>query len=257
MNETSLMGGNPGFELEAAVVVHSGDFEGSDAYRVWACDNQVYGPIPLSVLQEWVNDRRVNSETWIYLESHRGWHQAGTIEALKGNFPKGDDTIFLERECLERNGVDPDELRLFPVLSSLSRHDLAHFIKLAEVVVVQPGEFLIRRREPGDSIYFVLSGTLRARIMVGSDERILSRMTAGQFLGEISMFTQTPRTADVLAEEETRLLRFSSEAFRSLIIENPAAAAPMLYAITATMAQRIMDTNIKLQTEVSSGFVWR
>ena len=41
------------------------------------------------------------------------------------------------------------------------------------------------------------------------------------------------------------------------MMKNPSAAAPMLYAISSTMAQRIMDTNSKFQTEVASGFVWR
>src|ERR1043166_6973610 len=117
-----------------------------------------------------------------------------------------------------------------PVLTGLSNRDLAHFIQLSELVVAQPGQSIIRRHEPGDSIFFVLSGSVRARIMVARDEKTLARIPAGQFVGEMSMFTQTPRAADIVAEEETRLLRFSAEAFRTLIMENAAAAPPLLSA---------------------------
>ena len=244
-------------EERAEVIIHTSDLEQGETYRVWASDNQVYGPIPLSILTEWVQDRRVLANTWIYVESLSAWCQADKIPALKDALPPSEDTMFLKHQCLEQNGVDPQELRQFPVLAGLTNHDLAHLIRLAEMVEIGSGEYVIHRREPGDAIFFVLTGNLRASIRVGHDEKILNKIPAGQFFGEMSMFTHTPRTADVITEEPTRLLRFSAEAFRTLMTENPSAAAPMLYAISSTMARRILDTNVKFQTEVASGFVWR
>jgi CRP-like cAMP-binding protein len=226
-------------------------------YRLWASDNQVYGPITLDVLVEWAADSRVFGDSWIYSEGRRAWELARNVPELKPFLPQGEDTAFLERQRRGAAGVDPDELRLFPALAALSTQDLAHLIKLSEFLPVAAGQVVIRRREPGDSIYFVLSGCLYARIMVGSEEQILNTIPAGQFFGEMSMFTSTQRTADVIAKEASRLVRFSSEAFRILITENPSAAAPMLYNISTTMAQRIMATNTKFQSEVASGFAWR
>lgn len=228
-----------------------------ELYRVWACDNQVYGPISISVLAEWVRDSRVFRDTWLYIESQRVWCLAEKVDDLRGVFPAGTETTYLQKQSMQADGIDPYELRNFPVLAGLSNHDLAELIQLAELVCVSPGNFIIRRKEPGDSIYFILSGSVRARIHVGSDEKNLALIPSGQFFGEMSMFTQTPRAADVLAVEDTRLLRFSAEAFRTLMAQNPSAAAPMLYSISTAMAQRIMDTNNKFQNEVASGFVWR
>lgn len=226
-------------------------------YRVWACDNQVYGPISESILLEWIQDERVLRDTWIYVESRKGWYQAETISHLKGAFGPGRDTLFLEKQHVAQQSLDPYELRVFPVLAGLSNHDLADFIRLSEVVFVSGGELIVRRRDPGDCIYFVLSGSAKARILVGGEEKTLNRIPAGEFLGEMSMFTQSVRSADVVAEVDTRLLKFTAEAFQTLIAEHPAAAAPMLYGISSTMARRILDTNNKYQTEVASGFVWR
>jgi hypothetical protein len=253
MQTPNLAGADP----EPGILLSAESLDASQLYRIWACDNQVYGPIPLSILVEWIRDSRVLRDTWIYVESLLGWYQAHKIPVLKDTFSPGEDTMFLHRQSIGQNAVDPYELRLFPALTNLSNHDLAHFIQLSELVLVNPGDFIIRRREPGDAIFFVLTGSVRARILVGSEEKLLSRIPAGQFLGEMSMFTQTVRTADVIAEEQTRLLRFTAESFQTLITEHPAAAAPMLYAISATMAQRILDTNNKFQTEVTSGFAWR
>jgi CRP/FNR family transcriptional regulator, cyclic AMP receptor protein len=244
-------------ESDVAGTGVEGNGESQELYRVWACDNQVYGPISISVLADWVRDSRVFRDTWLYVESQRIWCLAEKVEGLKELFPHGEETSFLYKQSVSPNGIDPFELRSFPVLAGLSNHDLVQLIQLAELVCVAPGHFIIRRKEPGDSIYFILSGSVRARILVGSEEKVLSQIPSGQFFGEMSMFTQTPRTADVLAVEDTRLLRFSAEAFRTLMTQNPSAAAPMLYSISTAMAQRIMDTNSKFQTEVASGFVWR
>jgi len=244
-------------EPNPEVIPSVGVSDGDEVYRVWASDNQVYGPISLTILTEWIHDSRVFRDTWIYLESLKSWKQASAIPQLKEALVPGEDTLFLEQLRTSEEAVNPNELRVFPALAALSNHDLAQFIKLSELVLVNSGEFVIRRHEPGDAIFFVLAGTVRVRILVGRDEKVLGRISSGQFLGEISMFTQTPRSADIIAEEDARLLRFTAESFRALMLDNPGAAAPMLYSISATLAQRILDTNQKFQTEVASGFVWR
>ncbi len=73
----------------------------------------------------------------------------------------------------------------------------------------------------------------------------------------MAMLTQRPRSADIVAETESRLLRFSAEAFRHLIEENPEAAAPMLFGLAGIMANRIWEDNQRLQKEVASEFIWR
>jgi len=226
-------------------------------YRVWACDNQVYGPIPLSILSEWITDARVLRETWLYLEDKMEWRQADRVEELRHTFPDGEETIFLHREAATKRGIDIDELRLFPVFSGLSNRELAHLIKYADLIEVAPGETIMKRKEPGDAIYFLLTGTMRARIHVGREEKVLAKIHPGEFCGEMAMLTQTARSADVLADEPCRCLRFSAEAFRSLIEQKPDAAAPMLYSLSSLMAHRVLQLNQRFQVEVASGFVWR
>lgn len=225
-------------------------------YRVWACDNQVYGPIPLSILVDWVQDARVLRNTWIYLDDTKQWCPADTIEALQGCFPPDEATTFLRNQSAQ-GGINAEELRQFSVLSSLSNHDLAQLVFLGELREHGPGEIILRKGDPGDALFFVLSGKVRARLLAGGDDKSLMEIPAGEFLGEMAMFTQSPRAADIVAESPTRLLRFTAEAFRQLINENPSAAAPMLYAIARTMANRLLAGNQRFLQEVVSGFVWR
>src|SRR5258708_2915596 len=178
-----------------------------ESYKVWAFDNQVYGPIALPVLKQWVDEGRVDRDTWVYLESQKEWRTAKKIDAIQDHFQAGTETIYLHRQAVQPGGIAPEELRQFAVLASLSNHELAQLVRFGELVEAQSGEVIIQRRDPGDALYFVLSGTVRARLFVGRDEKILASIPAGEFFGEIAMFTQSPRTADVVAADYTRLLR--------------------------------------------------
>ncbi len=228
-----------------------------ELYRVWACDNQVYGPVTKEILLEWVQDGRVFRDSWIFLEHSHQWQRAGKVAALQSHFPLGDDTFLMVNEAEAASGVSLGELRQFEILASLPAAQLARLLKFAQLHVAQPNEIVLKRHQPGDSFYLVLSGSVRARIHVGGDERFLARIPAGQFFGDLSMFTQTPRSADVVAEKESRLLRFSAEAFRRLMDENPTAATPVLFGLASNMARHIVEDNKRFQLEVASEFVWR
>lgn len=227
------------------------------SYRVWACDNQVYGPVTASTLLEWIQDGRVFHDTWLFLEHGGQWRQAGDIAALQHHFQPGEGTQILLNRVEAAAGVCLADLRQFNIFAGLSAGQLLKLLQLAEFQEAAPREPIIRRRDPGDSIYLVLSGSVRARLEVGGDERVLARIQAGEFFGELSMFTHSPRSADVVAEEETRLLRFTAEAFQKLITEDPAAAAPLLHGIASDLAHRIVDDNQRFQKEVAAEFVWR
>src|SRR5437764_7352873 len=72
-----------------------------ETYRVWASDNQVYGPIPLPTLVQWVQEARVFRDTWVYLEASQEWRPANKIDPLRDYFPPGTETLFIQRESAE------------------------------------------------------------------------------------------------------------------------------------------------------------
>jgi hypothetical protein len=228
-----------------------------ETYKIWACDNQIYGPVGVDVLIAWAQENRVQRDTWVYLERAMEWRPARKLPELEDQFPPGEETRFLEHRAVEITGMTMEELRQFNILASLTNHELADLIKFGELCMAMPGDIIIKRNDPGDAVYFLLSGKVRARIQVGGEDKTLSHIPAGQFFGEMAMFTQTTRSADVVAVDESRLLRLTSQSFRSLIAERPSTAAPLLFAISGIMASRIMEDNKRFQREIASGFVWR
>jgi hypothetical protein len=226
-----------------------------DFFKVWAADNLIYGPIDLSTLQQWVQESRVFGTTWVHSQMDDAWRQAREIppllEPLRGAHGSATETRAVG------NPIEPDELRPFSVFAGLSHELLEQFIHFSELCQAEADHIILKKGDPGDAVYFILAGEVRARLMIGREDKTLNRIPAGQFFGEMSMFTQAPRSADVVAIHSTRLMRVSSQAFLLLIKEVPALAAPFLFSMAAVMAHRIAETNQNLQKQVASEFVWR
>lgn len=234
-----------------------------DVFKIWAVDNMVYGPVDPSTLIQWAEESRVQADTWVHTQSKNSWLRAGDLAWLTKYFPTGAGAevgIGSRGRSASGSGsevVSQDELRQFALFSGLSNNDLCQFARFAELVEVPAGELILRKGAPCDAVYFVLSGQVRARLVIQLQETTLGQIPAGQFFGEVGMFIQATRTADVVADTSSRLLRLSSEAFQLLIEQVPALAAPLLFSIAKTMASRISDDNQRLQKEITSGFSWR
>jgi len=232
--------------------------EHPETYKVWALDNMVYGPIDLATLIAWVGEGRVSPDTWIHVASDNNglaghWWRAKDIALLRGHFVGVTDTAYIPR----LGAVRPEELRQFALFSGLSTDDVGQFFHFSKLHEALPGEIIIKKGTPCDAAYFVVSGQVRARLLVGFEDITLARIGPGEFFGELGMFIQSTRTADVLADVETRLLRVTAQAFQLMILQIPRLAAPLLFVISRSMAHRIADDNRKLQREVASGFLWK
>ena len=130
---------------------------------------------------------------------------------------------------------------LLPSLAGLTRADREKIMTQGQVIEVEAGTRLLRHGEAGDQAYFVLEGKAVAGIAAGeNDYRSLSSMSAGDFFGEIAALTGAARTADVVAEEPTRLLRVSGDLLR-LMMTQPEFSRLVL----ARMSERLARTTIR------------
>lgn len=227
--------------------------EDTNRYKVWATDNMMYGPITLDTLMQWVEEGRVLPDTWIHSESSNSWSRAKEFAALRDCFRDLTDTAYIARF----ESVQPQELRNFPLFAAFSDKDLEEFFHFTKVQEAMPEQVIIKKDAPCDAAYLLVSGQVRVRLLVGFEEVVLARIGPGEFFGELGMFTQSRRTADVVAQTESRLLRVSAQAFQLMIRQIPRLAAPLLFSMAQCMAHRIADDNKKLQREVASSFLWR
>jgi NTE family protein len=85
-------------------------------------------------------------------------------------------------------------------------------------VVVGGGQTLLTQGDPGDAMYLVISGRLRAyQRQDDGSERVLREMGRGQVIGELSLFTDEPRSATIVAVRDSVLVRLDKPAFDQLL----------------------------------------
>lgn len=114
--------------------------------------------------------------------------------------------------------LDFDRLTtVLPELGALAMQRRSAFLTGATVAKAEPGEAILKVGEPGDAAYFVLGGKAVAGIPDAGAYRSLSTMGAGDFFGEIGALTGSPRTANVVADEETEVMEIPGATLKSLM----------------------------------------
>lgn len=215
----------------------------SNDYFIWGIDDSPYGPVPSSVLTEWIKDERVLPNTWIFARRDGVWQKASEVGELKDSFAT---EIKPDAATSSSVSLKPGALRRIKILADLKDAQLAHLADFLEYKQIVHHTEVARQGEPGDAMYLVMSGELRARTMIGGKETILMTFGPGDFFGEMSLFDQGPRSADVVANQDSAVLRLSAGSFERLIREMPSLAAPFLQATSRTLAARIRADNKRL-----------
>ena len=219
------------------------------SYRIWGVDDVVYGPVDEATLRQWISDERVTSGTWVFSDVGQQWQLACRLQGFESLLPDPGETRVLQANSPP--SIKPGTLRRVKILADLSDSDLDRLLQHVEIVRFDQFREVVREGDPGDSLYMVLEGELRVRLMIGGKETILSLLGVGDMFGEVSMFDLGQRSADVVANAAAVLLKISETRFQSLLHKAPELAAPILFNIGKTLAARIRADNRRLQDSIS------
>jgi voltage-gated potassium channel len=121
-----------------------------------------------------------------------------------------------------------------PFFNGVGAEVVAEVARLLRPRDVQPGTVIMRRGEPGDCMYFVVSGEVEIRLRPTP-----LRFGPGAFFGEIALVTGEPRTATAVAVKFSVLLSLHLTDFRHLVARRPELTA----AIEEEAARRKAQTD--------------
>jgi CRP/FNR family cyclic AMP-dependent transcriptional regulator len=216
-------------------------------FIVWGVDKTAYGPVELPTLVSWVKDERVTSDTWVYAANQATWRKATEVPELQMFFrPKNSAVSAVETVT----GVDPRALRRVKILGGMSDEQLQRFADFMEVEKVPQWSVIVKQGDPGDTMYLILQGELRVRMNDLGKETILATLGPGEFFGDISLFDHGPRSADVVANADSIVLKISSSSIEQLSKAAPELATPFLRNIGQTLSARIRADNKRLRDTV-------
>jgi sulfate permease, SulP family len=87
------------------------------------------------------------------------------------------------------------------------------------------------------------SGRLRVELTTPEGTRMrLSTVRSGVVVGEVALYTGTPRTAEVVADTPSVVLRLSRASIERLEGEEPETAAELHRWLATTLAERLTDS---------------
>ena len=116
-----------------------------------------------------------------------------------------------------------------------------------ERVSVPEGTVLLHQDDPPGDVYVLESGRLSVETVTPEGTRLrLRTLRPGVVVGEIAHYTGVARTADVVAEVPTVVLRIGRDAIERLEVEEPELAAALHRWLATTLAERLSDTRSAL-----------
>ncbi|HCM24971.1 MAG: hypothetical protein A2Z99_02415 [Treponema sp. GWB1_62_6] len=138
-------------------------------------------------------------------------HQSTGEEPLLDKLPRSlslEVRLFLNREILSKVPFfkDADEVFVREIVTEL------------RALIFVPGDYIVRKGEFGDCMYFISSG--RVEVMI-SEPTVIATLRSGSHFGEMSLVEGGARNASVVARDYCDVYELSKESFELLRSRHP------------------------------------
>ena len=136
-----------------------------------------------------------------------------------------------------------DFLGSVALFRGLGRDTLQRFAEVTREKRYPKGSVIVFADDPGDSLYIVRAGRVKV-VLLGDDGRevILGVLGVGEHFGELALIDDQPRSAHVIALEDSVLLVLRREEFRRRVEASPAVA----WALLTELSRRLRTADKKI-----------
>jgi small-conductance mechanosensitive channel/CRP-like cAMP-binding protein len=169
----------------------------------------------------WLNDYAKYNDTDALLRQ-RIWY---AFRRAGLNFAYPTRTLLVERKpkMVEQDigGAIVERLAAVDIFAPLSAEETAMLAQAATSHIFAPGETVIRAGDPGSSMFVVHNGRVDVQLTENGRARTVATLSEGAFFGEMALFTGEPRTANIVALEETEVLEIGHAAMKQVFDTNP------------------------------------
>jgi len=115
-------------------------------------------------------------------------------------------------------------LKQAPLFSRVSQEGLQALAQVAEEKAFAAGTKIVSEGKTGVGFYLIVEGS--AEVCHGGEK--LATLKAGDFFGEMALLDEAPRSADVVASEDTTCIALRKWDLRGIISRDPEVALGML-----------------------------
>lgn len=134
-------------------------------------------------------------------------------------------------------------LKLCPIFTHLSNKELKKISALIYERSYQAGEYLFEKGQPGTAMFIIKTGLVKVVVPGHESEAELATIYPEDFLGELALLDDTPRSASAKASEKTEALAFFREDLSELVDTYPAIAVKIMRDLAIIIGHRLKASN--------------
>lgn len=124
-------------------------------------------------------------------------------------------------------------LRKVPLFSGLEKQDLTTLASIVTRKEYDKRETLFHQGDSGEEFMILTEGSVKVELMNAEGKELtLTILTPFQFLGELALLDDVPRSATVVSMEHSVLLAINKRDFARLLESYPRMSIPMLRQLT-------------------------
>jgi CRP-like cAMP-binding protein len=127
-------------------------------------------------------------------------------------------------------------LRKVSLFAGLPPEDLKQVAAIGLEQLYQDGEEIVHQGDLGDELFIIISG--QVRVIKGSGEELAIR-GAGEYVGEMALLDQAPRSATLESKGEVRLLSIEKDDFDSILRQRPEVSLAIITVLCERLRQRL------------------
>ena len=141
---------------------------------------------------------------------------------------------------MARHGSTDERLGRVPLFEGLSKKQLSRISSLMTLLNLEAGTVLARQGEIGRELVILLEG----EVEVVRDGEVVALRGPGEYIGEIALVDNRPRTATVTAKTDVVAEVLNRSEFAGLLANAPELSSQIM----ATMARRLAELDSQSST---------
>ncbi len=146
-----------------------------------------------------------------------------------------------------------DFLRFNPMLQNMKKKEIWEIARLIHKRKYAPGETIFQQGEAGAGLFLIYSGSVEIHAVREGIRLNLANLEQGALFGELSLFSDEPRTATATAKTDTVLFGFFQPDLETLIQTKPRTGNSLLINFARLITKRLIDTNQLLENAYLRG----
>ena len=138
-----------------------------------------------------------------------------------------------------------DDVAIFHFLDHDEVEKLVPYLQLR---TYKQGEILFKEGEPGNLVCFICSGKMEIKKETDfkGKQVIIAVLSKGSFVGEFALVDGKPRSATVVALEDSETLILKTDQFEKLIETHPKVGVKLLRGIARVLSLRLREAGDRL-----------